>query len=73
MKLIEIDLKTDTKVILKNWERFNNLNIGHKISVNYIDDNSNHKYINGIICSIEHIFNSDNYSPITQDTYIKIY
>ena len=46
MKLIVIDLKTNTKVILKHWERFNNLNIGNKISVNYIDDNSNHKYIN---------------------------
>lgn len=72
MKLIVIDLKTDTKVILKNWERFNNLNIGHKISVNYIEDNLD-KNINGVICSIEHVFYSDNYSPITQDTYIKIY
>lgn len=72
MKLIVIDLKTNTKVILKNWERFNNINIGHKISVNYIEDNSN-KNINGVICSIEHVFYNDNYSPITQDTYIKIY
>ena len=30
MKLIVIDLKTDTKVILKNWERFNNLNKDEK-------------------------------------------
>ena len=73
MKLIIMDLKTNTKVVLNNFEKFNNISVGNKISVNYVDDDSNNKHISGVVYSIEHVFNSDNYSPITQKTYINIY
>ena len=54
MELIIIDLKTNEKVKITDCEQFKNINIGHKISVNYKDKYDNNEYINGIICSIEH-------------------
>ena len=54
MELIIIDLKTNEKVKITDCEQFKNINIGHKISVNYKGEYSNNEYINGIICSIEH-------------------
>lgn len=54
MELIIIDLKTKERVKITDCEQFKNINIGHKISVNYKDEYGNNEYINGIICSIEH-------------------
>ena len=54
MELIIIDLKTNERIKITDYKQFKNINIGHKISVNYKDEHGNNKYINGIICSIEH-------------------
>ena len=54
MELIIIDLKTNEKVKITTCEQFKNINIGHKISVNYKGEYGNNEYINGIICSIKH-------------------
>ena len=62
MEIHIIDLKTNTKVKITDCEQFKNINIGHKISVNYKDVYNNHICINGTICSIEHEINKDTKS-----------
>ena len=72
MEIHIIDLKTNTKVKITDCEQFKNINIGHKISVNYNDEYDNNKYINGIICSIEHKIDQDNKS-FNYKLIIKVY
>ena len=69
MKLIVIDLKTNKYAELTNKEKFNNIDLNHKVSVKYLDKNNNINKIEGIVCSIEHEFSID----MIQKTYIKIY
>ena len=72
MEIIIIDLKTNTRVKFTDCEQFKNINIGHKISVNYKGEYGNNEYINGIICSIEHEITQDNES-IDYILNIKVY
>ena len=69
MKLIVVDLKTDTEVELNNKETFNNIDLNHKLSVEYMDKNNKSNKIEGIVRSIEHKINL----WMEQKTYIKIY
>ena len=62
MEIIIIDLKTNTRVKITDCEQFKNINIGHKMSVNYKDKYDINRYIHGTICSIEHEINKDNES-----------
>ena len=62
MEIHIIDLKTNTRVKITDCEQFKNINIGHKMSVNYKDKYGNNEYINGTICSIEHEINKNNES-----------
>ncbi len=57
MKIYIVDLKTNETVKITNYEQFKNINIGHKMIVNYKDNCGNYKRINGTICSIEHELN----------------
>lgn len=68
MKIIIKDLKTDTTVDLPKLS-IDGINIGHKITVNYLYKEVNIRTIEGVVCSIHHIINSD-YNKIT---YINIY
>lgn len=69
MKLIVVDLKTNTEVELNNKETFNNIDLNHKLSVEYMDKNNKSNKIEGIVRSIEHKINM----WMEQKTYIKIY
>ena len=69
MKLIVVDLKTNTEVELNNKETFNNIDVNHKLSVEYMDKNNKSNKIEGIVRSIEHKINL----WMEQKTYIKIY
>ena len=69
MKVIVVDLKTNTEVELNNKEMFNNIDLNHKLSVEYIDKNNKSNKIEGIVRSIEHKINT----WIEQKIYIKIY
>lgn len=69
MKLIVVDIKTNTEVELNNKETFNNINLNHKLSVEYMDKNNKSNKIEGIVRSIEHKINM----WMEQKTYIKIY
>lgn len=69
MEIHIIDLKTNIKLILTNKEKFNNIDLNHKVSVKYLDKNNNINKIKGTVCSIEHEFSID----MVQKTYIKIY
>ena len=62
MEIHIIDLKTNKRIILTNFEKFKNINIGHKMSVNYKDKYDINRYIHGTICSVEHEINKDNES-----------
>ena len=62
MEIRIIDLHTNTIVKITDCEQFKNINIGHKLSVNYKGEYDNNEYINGIICSIEHEINKNNES-----------
>ena len=62
MELIIIDLKTNEKVKITDCEQFKNINIGHKMSVNYKDKYGTNRFIDGTICSVEHEINKDNES-----------
>ena len=62
MEIIIIDLKTNTRVKITDCEQFKNINIGHKMSVNYKDKYDINRYIHGTICSVEHEINKDNES-----------
>ena len=54
MEIHIIDLKTNTRVKITDCEQFKNINIGHRMFVNYKDKSGINRCINGIICSIEH-------------------
>ena len=54
MEIIIIVLKTNTRVKITDCEQFKNINIGHRMFVNYKDKSGINRCINGIICSIEH-------------------
>lgn len=69
MKLIVVDTKTNTEVELNNKEIFNNINLNHKLLVEYMDKNNKSNKIEGIVRSIEHKINM----WMEQKTYIKIY
>ena len=70
MKLIVVDTKTNTEVELNNKESFNNIDLNHKLSVEYMDKNNKSNKIEGIVRSIEHEFSIDMAQKII---YIKIY
>ena len=55
-----IDLKTNTRVKITDCEQFKNINIGHKMSVNYKDKYGTNRYIGGTICSVEHEIDQNN-------------
>ena len=61
MEINIIDLKTNTKVTITDCEQFKNINIGHKLSVIYRNEDGN-EYISGTICSVEHELDQDNES-----------
>ena len=61
MEINIIDLKTNTKVTITDCEQFKNINIGHKLSIIYRNEDGN-EYISGTICSVEHEINKDNES-----------
>lgn len=62
MEIHIIDLKTNTRVKITDCEQFKNINIGHRIFVNYKDKYGTNRYINGTICSVEHEIDQDNES-----------
>ena len=62
MEIHIIDLKTNTRVKITDCEQFKNINIGHKMSVNYKDKYGTNRFIDGTICSIEHEINQNNKS-----------
>ena len=62
MEIIIIDLKTNTRVKITDCEQFKNINIGHKMSINYKDKYGINRFIDGTICSVEHEINKDNES-----------
>ena len=62
MEIYIIDLKTNTRVKITDCEQFKNINIGHKMSVNYKDKYGTNRFIDGTICSVEHEINKDNES-----------
>lgn len=68
MKIIIEDLKTNTAIDVSKMS-IEGINIGHKITVNYLDKDTNLKTIEGVICSIHHVISSDCYKAI----FIKIY
>lgn len=68
MKIIIKDLKTDTIVDLPKMS-IDGINIGHKLTVNYLYNKTNIRTIEGVVCSIHHIINSD----YNKTTYINIY
>ena len=72
MEIIIIDLKTNTRVKITDCEQFKNINIGHKMSVNYKDKYDINRYIHGTVCSVEHEINQDNES-IDYILNIKVY
>ena len=57
-----IDLKTNTRVKITDCEQFKNINIGHRMFVNYKDKSGINRCINGTICSVEHEIDQDNES-----------
>ena len=62
MEIIIIDLKTNTRVKFTDCEQFKNINIGHRMFVNYKDKSGINRCINGTICSVEHELDQDNES-----------
>ena len=72
MEINIIDLKTNTKVTITDCEQFKNINIGHKLSVIYRNEDGINEYISGTICSVEHEINQDNES-IDYILNIKVY
>lgn len=62
MEIHIIDLKTNTIVKITDCEQFKNINIGHKMSVNYKDKYGTNRYIHGTICAVEHDIDQDNES-----------
>ena len=72
MEIIIIDLKTNTRVKITDCEQFKNINIGHKMSVNYKDKYDINRYIHGTICSVEHRIDKYNKS-LDYKLNIKVY
>ena len=72
MEINIIDLKANKRIKLTNFEKFKNINIGHKISFNYKNKYGTNNIIEGIICSVEHEINQDNES-IDYILNIKVY
>ena len=72
MEIIIIDLKTNTRVKITDCEQFKNINIGHRMFVNYKDKSGINRCINGTICSVEHEIDQDNES-INYRLIIKVY
>ena len=62
MEIHIIDLKTNTRVKITDCEQFKNINIGHRMFVNYKDKSGINRYIHGTICSVEHEIDQDNES-----------
>ena len=62
MEINIIDLKTNTRVKITDCEQFKNINIGHRMFVNYKDKSGINRCINGTICSVEHELDQDNES-----------
>ncbi len=62
MEITIIDLKTNTRVKITACEQFKNINIGHRMFVNYKDKSGINRCINGTICSVEHEIDQDNES-----------
>lgn len=62
MEIHIIDLKTNTRVKITACEQFKNINIGHRMFVNYKDKYGTNRCINGTICSVEHEIDQDNES-----------
>ena len=62
MEIHIIDLKTNTRVKITDCEQFKNINIGHRMFVNYKDKSGINRYISGTICSVEHEIDQDNES-----------
>ena len=54
MEIRIIDLHTNTMIKITDCEQFKNINIGHKVIVNYKDKYGTNGSIDGTICSIEH-------------------
>ena len=72
MEIIIIDLKTNTRVKITDCEQFKNINIGHRMFVNYKDKSGINRCINGTICSVEHEIDQNNES-INYRLIIKVY
>ena len=72
MEIHIIDLKTNTRVKITDCEQFKNINIGHRMFVNYKDKSGINRCINGTICSVEHELDQDNES-INYRLKIKVY
>ena len=62
MEIHIIDLKTNTRVKFTDCEQFKNINIGHRMFVNYKDKSGINRCINGTICSVGHELDKDNES-----------
>ena len=62
MKIYIFDLKNNARAKFTDCEQFKNINIGHKMSVNYKDELGNNRYIHGTICSVEHEIDQNNKS-----------
>ena len=62
MEIYIIDLKTNTRVKITDCEQFKNINIGHRMFVNYKDKSGINRCINGTICAVEHDIDQDNES-----------
>ena len=62
MEIYIIDLKTNTRVKITDCEQFKNINIGHRMFVNYKDKSGINRCINGTICSVEHEIDQDDKS-----------
>ena len=62
MEINIIDLKTNTRVKITDCEQFKNINIGHRMFVNYKDKYGTNRCINVTICSVEHEIDQDNES-----------
>ena len=62
MEIRIIDLHTNTMVKITDCEQFKNINIGHRMFVNYKDKSGINRCINGTICSVEHELDQDNES-----------
>lgn len=68
MKITIEDLKTNTTVDIYR-KSIDCINIGHKMIVNYVDEDAKLKTIEGVVCSITHTIAED----WIKTTYIKIY